>query len=117
MGTALHIIISKQMSLVPRALVTKVNNSKRQSLASWFAFTLKQRKRHRTQSFCVLRLLHCFNMKGKLTGELITKLRSYYGWALKLHKGDVKAMHKAVMATYYRSIDPFHVYKQAARAS
>lgn len=39
--------------------------------------------------------------KGKLTGELITKLSSYYGWALKSHKGDVKAMHKAVMATYY----------------
>lgn len=39
--------------------------------------------------------------KGKLTGELITKLSSYYGWALKTHKGDGKTMHKAVMATYY----------------
>lgn len=39
--------------------------------------------------------------RGKLTGELVTKLTSYYGWALKSHSGDVGAMHKAVMATYH----------------
>lgn len=39
--------------------------------------------------------------KGKLTGDLITKLSAYYGWALKSNKGDVKAMQKAVMATYH----------------
>ncbi|KAH7954497.1 hypothetical protein HPB49_019203 [Dermacentor silvarum] len=39
--------------------------------------------------------------KGRLTADLITRLSSYYGWALKTHKGDVDAMHKAVMATYY----------------
>ncbi|XP_077490729.1 uncharacterized protein LOC144101435 [Amblyomma americanum] len=38
--------------------------------------------------------------KGKLTGSMITKLSSYYAWALKSHKGDVDSMHKAVMATY-----------------
>lgn len=38
--------------------------------------------------------------KGKLTGDLINKLSSYYGWALKTHK-DVDAMQRAVMATYY----------------
>ncbi|KAH7956252.1 hypothetical protein HPB52_007664 [Rhipicephalus sanguineus] len=39
--------------------------------------------------------------KGRLTADLITRLSSYYGWALKTHKGDVDAMHKAVMATYH----------------
>ncbi|KAH9365873.1 hypothetical protein HPB48_022867 [Haemaphysalis longicornis] len=39
--------------------------------------------------------------RGRLTGDLINKLTSYYGWAIKSHKGDVPAMHKAVMATYY----------------
>ncbi|CAN8025115.1 unnamed protein product [Ixodes persulcatus] len=39
--------------------------------------------------------------RGRLTGDLITKLSSYYGWALKSHKGDVEAMQKAVMATYH----------------
>ncbi|XP_077511721.1 uncharacterized protein LOC144122078 [Amblyomma americanum] len=39
--------------------------------------------------------------KGRLTGDLITKLTSYYGWAVKSHSGDVEAMHKAVMATYH----------------
>ncbi|KAH7935669.1 hypothetical protein HPB52_011750 [Rhipicephalus sanguineus] len=39
--------------------------------------------------------------KGRLTGDLITKLTSYYGWALKSHSGDVDEMHKAVWATYY----------------
>ncbi|CAN7999310.1 unnamed protein product [Ixodes hexagonus] len=39
--------------------------------------------------------------KGRLTGDLVTKLSSHYGWALKSHKGDVDAMQKAVMATYH----------------
>lgn len=39
--------------------------------------------------------------KGRLTADLITRLSSYYGWGLKTHKGDVNAMHKAVMATYH----------------
>ncbi|KAH7986869.1 hypothetical protein HPB49_026260 [Dermacentor silvarum] len=39
--------------------------------------------------------------KGQLTADLITRLSSYYGWVLKTHKGDVDAMHKAVMATYH----------------
>lgn len=39
--------------------------------------------------------------KGKLTADLVTKLTSYYGWALKSHKGDVEATHNAVMATYH----------------
>ncbi|XP_077551970.1 uncharacterized protein LOC144166315 [Haemaphysalis longicornis] len=39
--------------------------------------------------------------KGRLTGDLVTKLSSYYGWAWKSHSGDVRAMHKAVMATYH----------------
>ncbi|KAG0445191.1 hypothetical protein HPB47_018729 [Ixodes persulcatus] len=39
--------------------------------------------------------------KGRLTADLITRLSSYYGWALKSHKGDVDAMHKAVVATYH----------------
>ncbi|KAH7945181.1 hypothetical protein HPB49_007388 [Dermacentor silvarum] len=39
--------------------------------------------------------------RGRLTGDLITKLSSYYGWALKSHKGDVEAMQRAVMATYH----------------
>ncbi|KAH9375012.1 hypothetical protein HPB48_007856 [Haemaphysalis longicornis] len=41
--------------------------------------------------------------RGRLTGDLINKLTSYYGWAIKSHKGDVPAMHKAVMATYYHA--------------
>lgn len=39
--------------------------------------------------------------RGKLTGDLVAKLTSYYGWALKSNKGDIKAMHRAVMATYH----------------
>ncbi|KAM7284219.1 hypothetical protein ISCGN_001316 [Ixodes scapularis] len=39
--------------------------------------------------------------KGRLTGDLISKLTSYYGWALKSHAGNVDRMHSAVMATYY----------------
>ncbi|CAN8029862.1 unnamed protein product [Ixodes persulcatus] len=39
--------------------------------------------------------------KGKLTGELITKLTMYYGWALKGHQGDIDGMQNAVLATYY----------------
>ncbi|CAN8019459.1 unnamed protein product, partial [Ixodes persulcatus] len=39
--------------------------------------------------------------KGRLTADLIARLSSYYGWALKSHEGDVDAMHKAVMATYH----------------
>ncbi|KAH9372466.1 hypothetical protein HPB48_011316 [Haemaphysalis longicornis] len=39
--------------------------------------------------------------RGRLTGDLINKLTSYYGWAIKSHEGDVPAMHKAAMATYY----------------
>ncbi|XP_077500045.1 uncharacterized protein LOC144110831 [Amblyomma americanum] len=39
--------------------------------------------------------------KGKLTGELITKLTMYYGWALKTHQGDIEKMHNAVLATYH----------------
>lgn len=39
--------------------------------------------------------------KGRLTGELITKLSRYYGWALKSHKGNVEETQKAVMATYH----------------
>lgn len=38
--------------------------------------------------------------RGKLTGELINRISSYYGWALKTHK-DVDAMNRAVMATFY----------------
>ncbi|KAG0413301.1 hypothetical protein HPB47_009542 [Ixodes persulcatus] len=38
--------------------------------------------------------------KGKLTGELITKLTMYYGWALKGHQGDIDGMQNAVLATY-----------------
>lgn len=38
--------------------------------------------------------------KGKFTGDLITKLSAYYGWALKSKEGNVKDMRKAVMATY-----------------
>ncbi|KAH7963459.1 hypothetical protein HPB52_021226 [Rhipicephalus sanguineus] len=33
--------------------------------------------------------------RGRLTGDLIAKLSSYYGWALKSHKGDVEGMHRA----------------------
>lgn len=39
--------------------------------------------------------------KGRLTGDLINKLTSYYGWALKSHSGNVDEMHTAVWATYY----------------
>ncbi|CAN7980517.1 unnamed protein product, partial [Ixodes pacificus] len=39
--------------------------------------------------------------RGRLTAELITRLSSYYGWALKSHEGNVDAMHDAVMATYH----------------
>lgn len=39
--------------------------------------------------------------KGRLTGDLITKLTNYYGWALRSHVGNVDEMHRAVMATYY----------------
>ncbi|XP_075732280.1 uncharacterized protein LOC119186949 [Rhipicephalus microplus] len=38
--------------------------------------------------------------KGRLTGELITRLSTYYGRAQKSHEGDVGEMQKAVMATY-----------------
>lgn len=37
--------------------------------------------------------------KGKLTGDLVTKL-SYYGWALKAHQGNIDEMQNAVLATY-----------------
>lgn len=43
---------------------------------------------------------HGLGGKGRLTGDLVNKLTSYYGWALKSHKGDVDATHRAVMATY-----------------
>lgn len=39
--------------------------------------------------------------KGRLSAELIARLSSYYGWDLKSHKGDIDAMHNAVMATYH----------------
>lgn len=39
--------------------------------------------------------------RGRLTGDLVNKLSSYYGWALKSHTGDIDAMEKAVMASYY----------------
>lgn len=39
--------------------------------------------------------------KGRLTGDLVNKLGSYYGWSIKSHSGDVEAMQKAVMATFY----------------
>ncbi|KAH9364271.1 hypothetical protein HPB48_007002 [Haemaphysalis longicornis] len=39
--------------------------------------------------------------RGRLTGDLVNKLTSYYGWAIKSHKGDVPALHNAVMATYH----------------
>lgn len=44
--------------------------------------------------------LESLSGKGRLTGDLINKLSSYYGWALKSHD-DVDAMQRAVMATYY----------------
>lgn len=34
--------------------------------------------------------------KGYLTGDLITRLTSYYDCALKSHSGNVDKMHKAV---------------------
>ncbi|KAH7938049.1 hypothetical protein HPB49_019527 [Dermacentor silvarum] len=39
--------------------------------------------------------------RGRLTGDLITKFSSYYGWALKSRKGDVEAMQRAMIATYH----------------
>lgn len=39
--------------------------------------------------------------KGRLTGDLVNKLSSYYGWAIKSHSDDLEAMEKAVMATYH----------------
>lgn len=39
--------------------------------------------------------------KGRLTGDLVNKLSSYYGWAIKSHSDDIEGMHKAVMATYH----------------
>lgn len=39
--------------------------------------------------------------KGKLTGELVTKLTSYYGWALQSNQGSIEAMNNAVWATFY----------------
>lgn len=39
--------------------------------------------------------------KGRLTGDLITKISSYYGWAIKSFAGDVDKMHNAVWATFY----------------
>ncbi|KAG0412139.1 hypothetical protein HPB47_010718 [Ixodes persulcatus] len=36
--------------------------------------------------------------RGSLTAELITRLSSYYSWALKSYEDDVNAMHNAVMA-------------------
>lgn len=45
--------------------------------------------------------LQSLGKKGRLTAELITLLSSYYGWALKTHKGDVDGMHRVVMATYH----------------
>ncbi|KAG0433871.1 hypothetical protein HPB47_019519 [Ixodes persulcatus] len=44
------------------------------------------------------------NTLGSLTAELITRLSSYYGWALKSHEGDVNAMHNAVMADQNASL-------------
>ncbi|KAH7981702.1 hypothetical protein HPB52_000727 [Rhipicephalus sanguineus] len=38
--------------------------------------------------------------KGKFTKALIDKLTDYYGWALRNNSSDVKAMQRAVMATY-----------------
>ncbi|XP_077493058.1 uncharacterized protein LOC144104115 [Amblyomma americanum] len=38
--------------------------------------------------------------RGRLTNDLIMRLSTYYGWALKSNDGDVDAMQKAVMATY-----------------
>lgn len=43
---------------------------------------------------------HGLGGKGRLAGDLVNKLTSYYGWAWKSHKGDVEATHRAVMATY-----------------
>ncbi|KAH7954892.1 hypothetical protein HPB49_022588 [Dermacentor silvarum] len=39
--------------------------------------------------------------KGRLTAELVDRLAVYYGRALKSHVGDVEAMSRAVMATFY----------------
>lgn len=39
--------------------------------------------------------------RGRLTAGLVDKLALYYGRALKSHVGDVDAMQRAVMATYY----------------
>lgn len=52
--------------------------------------------------------------KGYLTGDLITRLTSYYDCALKSHSGNVDKMHKAVWAIYYHvtstSEQPNHSY-------
>ncbi|KAH7977652.1 hypothetical protein HPB49_003139 [Dermacentor silvarum] len=39
--------------------------------------------------------------KGRLTADLITRLSTYYGRALKSHEGDVDAMQRAVIATFH----------------
>lgn len=39
--------------------------------------------------------------KGRLTADLITRLSTYYGRALKSHQGNVDEMQRAVMATYH----------------
>lgn len=39
--------------------------------------------------------------KGRLTADLITKISSYYGWAIKSFAGDLDKMHNAVWATFY----------------
>lgn len=44
--------------------------------------------------------LESLSGKGRLTADLINKLSSYYGWALKTHD-NVDAMQRAVMATYH----------------
>lgn len=40
--------------------------------------------------------------KDRLTGDFITKLTSYYDWALKSHAGNVNQIHSVVMATYHQ---------------
>lgn len=39
--------------------------------------------------------------KGKLTGDLVTKLSTYYGRALKANQGNIDEMRNAVLATYH----------------
>ncbi|KAH9372084.1 hypothetical protein HPB48_017425 [Haemaphysalis longicornis] len=43
---------------------------------------------------------HGLGGKGRLTGDLVNKLTSHYGWTFKSLEGDVEATHRAVMATY-----------------